>query len=347
MERAAIGGNAPGRSRSCSLGSLLAACLLAAAARRRVGAGRDRDRDLRRRLLLVRGGRLRQGAGRAQHDLGLHRRHGRQPDLQPGLGRRHRPRRGGRDRLRSRQGQLRRSCSTCSGTTSIRWRRTASSAISGDQYRTAIFYHDEEQRKLAEDIEEGGAGEIRAARGADRDRQGRPVLQGRGLSPGLLQEESESRYKFYRWNCGRDQRLEELWGKPKEQLEMIDRRDDVARRRAVSRSRLFAARCVLAAVADARRQRRRGNIRDREERRGMAAPADARGTTTCCATHGTERAGIEPAQQREAQGHLRLRRLRPAAVLLRDQVRERHRLAELLSAAAERGRRPRPTARCS
>ena len=22
------------------------------------------------------------------------------------------------------------------------------------------------------------------------------------------------RYKFYRFNCGRDQRLEELWGKP-------------------------------------------------------------------------------------------------------------------------------------
>ena len=24
-----------------------------------------------------------------------------------------------------------------------------------------------------------------------------------------------TKYKFYRWNCGRDQRLEQLWGKPK------------------------------------------------------------------------------------------------------------------------------------
>ena len=24
---------------------------------------------------------------------------------------------------------------------------------------------------------------------------------------------NSTKYKFYRWNCGRDQRLEELWGK--------------------------------------------------------------------------------------------------------------------------------------
>ncbi len=45
----------------------------------------------------------------------------------------------------------------------------------------------------------------------------------------------------------------------------------------------------------------------------------------------------QPAQSREAQGHLRLRRLRAAAVFLRHQVRERHRLAELLPAARQRG----------
>ena len=27
-------------------------------------------------------------------------------------------------------------------------------------------------------------------------------------------EKNPVRYKFYRYNCGRDQRLEELWGKP-------------------------------------------------------------------------------------------------------------------------------------
>jgi peptide-methionine (S)-S-oxide reductase len=29
-------------------------------------------------------------------------------------------------------------------------------------------------------------------------------------------KKNPSRYKFYRWNCGRDQRIEELWGKEKE-----------------------------------------------------------------------------------------------------------------------------------
>ena len=40
---------------------------------------------------------------------------------------------------------------------------------------------------------------------------------------------------------------------------------------------------------------------------------------------------IEPAQRREARRHLRLRRLRPAAVRVGHQVRQRHRLAELLA----------------
>ena len=45
---------------------------------------------------------------------------------------------------------------------------------------------------------------------------------------------------------------------------------------------------------------------------------------------GTEWAGIEPAQQGEAQGHVRVRRVRPRALHVRRQIRQRHRLAELL-----------------
>jgi hypothetical protein len=45
----------------------------------------------------------------------------------------------------------------------------------------------------------------------------------------------------------------------------------------------------------------------------------------------------EPAEWGKAQGHLPLRRLRPAAVLERDEVRERDRLAELLRTVAGRG----------
>ena len=63
--------------------------------------------------------------------------------------------------------------------------------------------------------------------------------------------------------------------------------------------------------------------------------------------HARHRAAVhEPAQRREAQGHLRLRRLRPAAVLVRDQVRKRHRLAELLSSRCRTRSRHRPTVRC-
>ena len=54
--------------------------------------------------------------------------------------------------------------------------------------------------------------------------------------------------------------------------------------------------------------------------------------------HSTERPGSSPLDARASPRHLRLRRLRPAALLLDDQVRERHRLAELLPAAAARRR---------
>ena len=60
----------------------------------------------------------------------------------------------------------------------------------GSQYRTGIYYHDEEQKDLAEALEEGLAGfrQIPAAH-RHRDRGGDEVLRGRGIPPGLLQNE--------------------------------------------------------------------------------------------------------------------------------------------------------------
>ena len=52
---------------------------------------------------------------------------------------------------------------------------------------------------------------------------------------------------------------------------------------------------------------------------------------------GTERP-FQPARQGEARRHFRLRRVRAGAVLVRDQVRQPHRLAELLEAARQRRR---------
>jgi peptide-methionine (S)-S-oxide reductase len=82
----------------------------------------------------------------------------------------------------------------------------------GNQYRTGIFYHDEKQRELAEAskraLEKSGrlkspivtqivpASEFYPAEAYHQD----------------YYQKNPVRYKFYRLNCGRDQRLEQLWG---------------------------------------------------------------------------------------------------------------------------------------
>jgi len=81
----------------------------------------------------------------------------------------------------------------------------------GEQYRAGIFYHDEEQRRLAE-----------ASRQAVQKRFKEPVQT--EISPAGafyvaedyhqdFYQKNPVRYRFYRFNCGRDKRLEQLWGK--------------------------------------------------------------------------------------------------------------------------------------
>ena len=83
---------------------------------------------------------------------------------------------------------------------------------SGNQYRTAIFVHDAEKRRLAEAskqaLKQSGrfptpiqteiveAGQFYPAEDYHQDYYVKNPVQ----------------YRFYRWNCGRDQRLRELWG---------------------------------------------------------------------------------------------------------------------------------------
>ena len=80
----------------------------------------------------------------------------------------------------------------------------------GHQYRTAIFYHDDTQRRLAEESKQRLA-----------QRFGRPIateiVAATTFYPAeeyhqRYHEKNPVRYKFYRWNCGRDARLKELWG---------------------------------------------------------------------------------------------------------------------------------------
>jgi peptide-methionine (S)-S-oxide reductase len=83
----------------------------------------------------------------------------------------------------------------------------------GSQYRAEIFFHGAEQQAAAEDsladvqankpfdgaivTDLSAAGEFYPAEKYHQD----------------YYKKNPRRYKFYKWNCGRAQRLEELWGK--------------------------------------------------------------------------------------------------------------------------------------
>lgn len=82
----------------------------------------------------------------------------------------------------------------------------------GSQYRTAIFYVNDNQQALAEaskrSLEQSG-------------RFDRPIVTEIAAAGTFYDaeeyhqdyyEKNPLRYKFYRFQCGRDQRLEELWG---------------------------------------------------------------------------------------------------------------------------------------
>ncbi len=83
----------------------------------------------------------------------------------------------------------------------------------GDQYRTAIFVGNSEERRIAE-----------AAKAKAQETLKQPVYTqianaGRFYPAEDYHQDfykkNPVKYKFYRWNCGRDQRLEQLWGKKK------------------------------------------------------------------------------------------------------------------------------------
>lgn len=80
----------------------------------------------------------------------------------------------------------------------------------GRQYRSAIFFHNEEQKKLAE-----------SSKKAILDQKIVPevyteIVAAKTFYPAEeyhqeYYEKNPLRYKFYRYNCGRDKRLREVW----------------------------------------------------------------------------------------------------------------------------------------
>jgi peptide-methionine (S)-S-oxide reductase len=80
----------------------------------------------------------------------------------------------------------------------------------GSQYRTAIFYHDESQKRLAEESKKAIAKRFKE-----------PIVTEIVAASEFYPAEdyhqdyyikNPLRYKYYRYSCGRDQRLEALWG---------------------------------------------------------------------------------------------------------------------------------------
>ncbi|MGD8560845.1 MAG: peptide-methionine (S)-S-oxide reductase, partial [Gammaproteobacteria bacterium] len=84
----------------------------------------------------------------------------------------------------------------------------------GHSYLSAIFVANEKQRKLAEQSRQKVVAQFPDKKVVT------PVLDASTFYPIKGDEsyhqdfykKSPVRYKFYRWNCGRDARLEEIWG---------------------------------------------------------------------------------------------------------------------------------------
>lgn len=81
----------------------------------------------------------------------------------------------------------------------------------GSQYRAGIYVNSPEQRQLAEASKKSVAAEL-----------GKPIATEINDATAFYKAEdyhqdyykkNPVRYKFYKWNCGRAQRLEELWGR--------------------------------------------------------------------------------------------------------------------------------------
>ncbi|MCO7247080.1 peptide-methionine (S)-S-oxide reductase MsrA [Halomonas sp. Mc5H-6] len=80
----------------------------------------------------------------------------------------------------------------------------------GDQYRSAIFYQDDEQRELAEASKE--AMEERFDETITTEILPADTFWAAEEYHQNYYEKNPVRYKFYRFSCGRDGRLEEVWG---------------------------------------------------------------------------------------------------------------------------------------
>jgi peptide-methionine (S)-S-oxide reductase len=81
----------------------------------------------------------------------------------------------------------------------------------GSSYRSAIFVMDDEEEKLAKDSKEKIAAQFKREIATEIVRA-TPFYSAEGYHQDYYTK-NPLRYTFYKWNCGRAQRLEEIWGK--------------------------------------------------------------------------------------------------------------------------------------
>lgn len=83
----------------------------------------------------------------------------------------------------------------------------------GAQYQAVIFYHNEDQKRLAIESKE------QLIKQGYFNKVVTQILPAKTFYPAedyhqKYYQKNPVRYHFYRYTCGRDQRLQELWGKP-------------------------------------------------------------------------------------------------------------------------------------
>jgi peptide-methionine (S)-S-oxide reductase len=84
----------------------------------------------------------------------------------------------------------------------------------GSPYRSGIFYHDEEQKKIAETSKRAlaASGRLKGPIVTEITAAG-AFYNAEGYHQDYYKKNSH-RYNFYKYGCGRAQRLERIWGKP-------------------------------------------------------------------------------------------------------------------------------------
>jgi len=83
----------------------------------------------------------------------------------------------------------------------------------GEQYRSAVFYGTEEEKRLAEESKQTIERSKRFSRPIVTQIVGATTFYPAEEYHQDFYKKNPIRYKFYKYNCGRAQRLEDLWGK--------------------------------------------------------------------------------------------------------------------------------------